>query len=463
MKSKILMPFGRVFGTLVWFRGTPRRGKIALTRKRAGLILLLSAALPASGAQVAFAALDPADQSAAGTTGAQQSTSCPTPQMSGLPKRAKVTNAKIHFKLTNMTVGASYLIKAGSGEVTAGVASESTLRSSFLLPGQGVKDEKIFITAVIYLERCDNAPWKLQKKIGYRSTTPATPPATPAAPATPVAPARPAKPAGANPGRGAPITPKPIKLPKVKTPKPITQRLPQSGSPPSRRTWLTPLDGGARLDQKLTAPDLGRLERKVEKASSTHALWGLGIVAVILTAATLGGFMAFRRRDELEFERAQTEQLKHLEEGDPGTGFSEDPDAPLAPAEQAPFAEDPEPPATEPLVPAASASSAAAQQTVGQEELERHRKEVEAELERILNEAGIEAELEGILLDARAEAERFGIELDPDLMLQALCEEINGSAKLSDTRRDELRVMFAGILAEEAQHAPAAAETVPTQ
>jgi hypothetical protein len=466
VKSKILMPFGRVFGTLVWFRGTPRRGKIALTRIRAGLIVLLLAAFLASGAQVAFAVVDPADQSAAGTTGAQQSTSCPTPQMSGLPKRTKVTNAKIHFKLTNMTVGASYLIRAGSGEVTAGAASESTVRSSFLLPDQGVKDKKIFITAVVYSERCDNAPWKLQKKIGYKSTTPATPatpPATPAAPATPAVPATPAKPAGANPGARAPNTPKPAKLPKVKTPKPIPQQLPQSGPPPSRRTWLTPLDGGARLDHKLSGPELGRLERKVEKASSTHALWGLGIVAVLLAAGTLGGFMAFRRRDEVEFERAQTEQLKHLEEGDPGTGFSEDPDAPLAPAEQAPFAEDPEPPATEPLVPAASASSAAAQQAVGQEELERHRKEVEAELERILTEAGIEAELEGILLDARAEAERFGIELDPDLMLQALCEEINGSAKLSDTKRDELRAMFAGILAEEAQHAPPAAETVPTQ
>jgi hypothetical protein len=234
---------------------------------------------------------------------------------------------------------------------------------------------------------------------------------------------------------------------------------------------LMPIDGGARLDQRLTAPELGRLERKKEKANSSNALLGLGIVGGIFTLVTVFGFLAFRHKDEVEFERAQTEQLKHLEEGDPGMGYSEDPDAPLPAAELAPFATEAEPaaeaepPGTEPLVASVGTTNGASieQPVVNEADLHKYRAEVETELQRILNEAGLEAELEGILADARAEAERYGIALDPDLMLKALCEEINGSAKLSETRCEELRAMFAGIIAEEAQQAPAHAETVPTQ
>ena len=87
-------------------------------------------------------------------------------------------------------------------------------------------------------------------------------------------------------------------------------------------------------------------------------------------------------------------------------------------------------------------------------EVAQHRAEVEGELQRILNEAGVHAELEGILMDARHEAERHGIALDPELIMQALCEEINGSAKLSDPKRAELRAMFAEIAAEEASTFP---------
>ena len=431
-----------------------------MTRTRAGLTFLLTAALLASVVPSAFAQDATGttgaqlQSTAAGPTGAQEATSCPNPRLSGLPKVPKFTNATIHFKLTGMTVGASYLITAGSGEVLGGVAPGSTVKSSFLLPDQGTQNKKIFVKAVIYSDSCDNAPWKLQKKIAYKSTTkpvPATPPATPATPA----------PAGA---KAAPATPlaaplKPLKLPAVKVPKPLTERAPDLGPPPSRRAWLPPLDGGARLDQKIVAPQLGRLERKAEKANSSNALLGLGIFGGLFAIGTIAAFMIFRRQDDVLFERAQTEQLKHLEEGDPGLGWSEDPEAPMAPAEPAPFAEEPEPP-TEPLVAAAPVVPAT---PLTEEELVRHRAEVEGELQRILTEAGIDAELEGILVDARAEAERAGIDLDPDLMLQTLCEEINGSAKLSDDRRQGLRDMFAAILEEEAQHVPAEPEKVPAQ
>jgi hypothetical protein len=435
-----------------------------VTRMRVGLTVVTTAALLAMGAPAAFGQAAPtADIAAgntgaqlAGTTGAQQATTCPTPKLKGLPKTPKFTNATIHFTLTGITPGSAYIVKAGDAEVLGGTAAGSVVKNKFLLPDQGAHDGKVMIAAIIDVENCANAPWKVEKRIPYKATV-----APPAATPTPAVPA--GAPAAAVPVK--PVPTPPIKLPKLKLPKPITELLPPTGPPPSRRTWLTPIDGGARLDQKLSEPVLSRLERRVQKASSSNALLGLGIVGGLFVIATVGGFLAFRHRDQVSFERAQLEQLKHLEEGDPGLGFSEDPDAPL-PAEAAPFAAEAvdEAAVTEPIPAVIPANGGTVPPPVVSEaDRERHRAEVESELQRILNEAGIEAELEGILGDARAEAERSGIALDPDLMLHALCEEINGSAKLSDTRRTELRDMFAGIIAEEAQQPPAQAEQVPAQ
>jgi hypothetical protein len=437
----------------------PREGRIVVTRKQVFSIGLIAAAFLGAGAQPSFGADGTASgttgaqltsgttgaQLASGTTGAQQSTTCPTPKLKGLPKRPKFTNATIHYTITGLTTGATYLVKAGRAEVGAGAATSSTATGSFLLPDQGTVDKKIVIAAIIQMDNCENAPWKVEKRIPYKAVNPPVT-ATPAAPApgTPAAaPVTPVKPV-------VPVTPiKPLKLPK-----PITQRLPSTGPPPSRLSWLTPIDGGARLDQRLTGPQLSRLERKADKAQSSSALFGLGIVALLFAVATIGGFMAFRRRDEIQFERAMTEQLKHLEEGDPGMEFAEDPDSgSMFSIQEAPFAARAAPDGTEP-VPANGAAALAP-----------HRAAVEAELQRVLNEAGLEAGLEGILTDARAEAERNGIALDPEVMLETLCDEINGSAKLSDPKRAELRSMFADIIAEvaeEGRRVPAEAEKVPT-
>ena len=78
-----------------------------------------------------------------------------------------------------------------------------------------------------------------------------------------------------------------------------------------------------------------------------------------------------------------------------------------------------------------------------------YRAEVETELQRILQEAGLDTELEGILSDARAEAARRGVPMDSDLMLRALTDETNGSAKLSDSAKGELKQRFQRIAAEE--------------
>jgi len=78
-----------------------------------------------------------------------------------------------------------------------------------------------------------------------------------------------------------------------------------------------------------------------------------------------------------------------------------------------------------------------------------YREEVETELQRILQEAGLDTELEGILSDARAEAARRGVPMDSDLMLRALTDDTNGTAKLSDSAKGELKQRFQRIAAEE--------------
>jgi hypothetical protein len=449
-----------------------QEGAIDVIRMRAGLTLISIAALLAAGALTTSALADTAATTttlgptgttgAGGTTsaedpGAQQAATCATPQLKGLPKKPKFTNATINFALTNMTPGSTFILSAGNIEVYGSTVNQSTFKDKFQLPDQGRQDRNIMITAIVDAN-CTNAPWKLQKRIKYDAVTP------PAAP--PVAPPAGAPVTGtAAPAPGAPVpTPAPVKP--LKLPKPITKRLPRTGPPPSQLAWMTPVDGAARVD-RLAGPALGRLERKVEKAQSTNALFGLGIVVALFALIGFGGFVLFRHRDDTEFERAMTEQLKHLEEGDPGLESAEDPMAdPLTTSEEAPFADHTEDP-TEPLH--ANGAPVAAAPANGEphspEQLAAHRAAVEAELERILSEAGVQAELEGILVDARNEAERQGIAIDPDLMLQTLCEEINGSARLSDPKRAELLNVFSSIIAEEAQQeahaAPAEAEKVP--
>jgi hypothetical protein len=78
-----------------------------------------------------------------------------------------------------------------------------------------------------------------------------------------------------------------------------------------------------------------------------------------------------------------------------------------------------------------------------------YREQVEAELQRILDDAGLHTEVDGILADAKAEAQRQGVPIDAELMLRALCEDTNGVAKLSDSAKGELESRFKRIVAEE--------------
>jgi len=260
-----------------------------------------------------------------------------------------------------------------------------------------------------------------------------------------------------------------IKLPKL--PKPLAQRLPDAGPAPSVRMWMTPVDNVSRIRQELPRPKLSRLERKSEKANSSNALAGLGILFGIFTIATVAGLMLFHRRDEIQFEAALSAQLKHLEEGDPGLthGAEEPATAPFAvemagaPAASAAAiaASETEAPAEMPVeaptevpVEAPAEVPVAAEASPTEPPLTHHREEVDAELQRILNEGGLEAELHGIVADARVEAERQGVAIDPDLLVNALTEELNGSGHLSDPAREQLRSKFEQIIAEDAERVP---------
>ena len=389
-------------------------------------------------------------------------------------------------------------------------AVASTEKNEFLLPDQGTHDGKVVITAIVDVENCENAPWKLQKKIHYNTAT--APAAAPGAPAA-------GAPAAGTAGASVKVpTPKPISR---KLPKPITQQLPNTGPPPQRRAWLTPIDSGARLDQKLQAPVLSRLDQKTDEANSTNALIGLGIIGGLFAISTVGGFIAFRRRDEVQFEAAMTEQLKHLEEGDPGYEFGGDLDeGPPIVAEEAPFAEGVAPPAEvlgEPIAaePARPSRRRASRRRAsrrrpsspkpsrlrprrirpsfppprrGRASRDRADRGTGRRERRVSGGAGARqasrastgqrsrpssggsSTKPGSRQSSRTssatpgrEAERHGIALDADLMVQALCEEINGSAKLSDPKRAELRNMFAEIIAEESHHVSAEAQHVPAE
>jgi hypothetical protein len=78
-----------------------------------------------------------------------------------------------------------------------------------------------------------------------------------------------------------------------------------------------------------------------------------------------------------------------------------------------------------------------------------YRDQVESELQRILSDSGLGADVDGILADAKKEAQRQGVPMDSDMMLKALGDDTNGSARLSDAARGELESRVRRIVAEE--------------
>jgi hypothetical protein len=99
--------------------------------------------------------------------------------------------------------------------------------------------------------------------------------------------------------------------------------------------------------------------------------------------------------------------------------------------------------------PADGETPALAGNGVPEETAEAEKERLEAELRRILTEAGIHAELEGIIADIQAEAERRGVPVDADLMLQLLFDGEQGQSNLSEPAEARLRSKLEEIVAEE--------------
>ena len=121
--------------------------------------------------------------------------------------------------------------------------------------------------------------------------------------------------------------------------------------------------------------------------------------------------------------------------------------APTAPAEQ-PAAEQ-QPPQAVPPIPAPHVNGGSRPGNGTSAPHHNYREQVESELQRILDDAGLHTEVDGILADARAEAQRQGVPIDSELMLRALCEDTTGAGKLSDSTKGELESRFKRIVAEE--------------
>jgi hypothetical protein len=412
-------------------------------------MVIVTAAFLGAGAQVAFGVVGPTGPTAnVGATGAQQSTVvCPEPRLAGLPPRPKFTNATIHFKLLNMSQGSGYLVRAGKAEVLAGGANQNgTVKNSFLLPDQGTKSRTIPIEVIVANDQCENSPWKLVKKIQYKAVP------QPAAPA----PAKAKAPAASQPNTPAPkaATPTPIAPAKpikpLKPAKPLSNlpKLPPKGPSLKLRAWMNPLDGGSRLLQAPLGPKLSRTERRADKAKSSTALIGLGGLFLLSGVGAIGGLALLKRKDEIVLAEAFGVLPQHLEEGSPDMPQAgEEPDTEQLSAHMLQTV-----PAPVPVEPApAEVPNGNGDPTI-------HREEVEAELQRLLAEAGLDTQLEGILSDARELAAEQGLALDSDVILQAICDELNGAPGLSESWRSDLRAMFKDIIAEEARESERVSE-----
>ena len=160
------------------------------------------------------------------------------------------------------------------------------------MPNLGEKRRQARLVAVLANDACENSPWKLTQKMGYRPPAPVqAPPVVPqgttgagttgAATTTPV----------------TPVTPKAIAPVKPVKPVPIPKE-------PGKdvRTWVTPLDPATRVSERPPKPPLSvdPSDRKVEDANSSEALLGLLGLFILVGGITAVSWARFRRHDDTE-------------------------------------------------------------------------------------------------------------------------------------------------------------------
>ena len=412
----------------------------------------------------------------------------------------------VPMELSGVTPGTEYLLKVNNREVKDGIAQSDKVSRKFRMPNLGDERREARLVMVLANDACENSPWKLKQKMGYRPPvqpeTQSTPPAnTPAPDPTPTPTPTPTPaPAVTTPTPTPTPTPKPTQTTPIK---PIVPKQPVTTTPtgPAKdaKAWVTPLDPYTRLSEKAPQPvaSINPDERVTEEANSTAALLGLLGLFIVIGGISAVAWTKFRRYDDEQLAALINPDGKlpsMLDDAavDMGGGVK-DADAAVAAAgatglgvggarateanggkKNGKDKQVEEPPkrakrveikapamfggaAVPPAVngdthtngngaPAVNGNGAHAPNG---EPPSAYRNEVETELQRILHDAGLDAELEGILTDARAEAERRGVPMDPDLMLRALTDEADGSAKLSDAAKGELKQRFERIADEE--------------
>ena len=435
--------------------------------------------------------------------GAQAAQACTEPVLQDTFPYA-TAGQLVPLGLTGVTPGTEYLVKVNGREVKQGVAESDVVQRKFRMPKLGDKRRDARVVVVLANDGCENSPWKMKQELGYRP-----PPAQPKAtqePATPPAPQPQPQPQQSNPAPAptpAPAisSPAPTPVKPVQT-KPFIPKQPAGAvGEPSQdaRAWLVPMDVYSRSSEAPPQPPRDPLDRKTEDANSTAALIGLAGLFILVSGIASLAWTRFRRYDDEQLSallnpEGKLPALLDDKAADLGTAGMTGAAGAIAAADadratedkadrtradeiaatQAQMTPRPAVPATNikaPIVPPAGIPSAstpangngshvngtngahvangAHAANGGNGAASSYRQEVESELQRILNEAGLDTELEGILTDARAEAERQGVPMDSDLMLRALTDETGGSAKLSDSAKGELKQRFQRIAAEE--------------
>lgn len=437
---------------------------------------------------------------ALGTAGAHAA--CSEPELEIAKTNAQAGDT-VAFSITGATPGTEYLLKVGDSELNAGTASATTVSDSFKMPDFGAKGRQANVQAVLAHEQCENSPWKLVQPITYR---------VPAAKKKAAENKAIQKAIGGPPGAKEIANLKAQRAKErraaLKRERALKAAIKKRQAAAKRRGRAQKLKAKAAQEKQRQAA--ARRKKELEQAlrrrqrqqqakqdaakkpnaqttndaqsdrggsgDSSKAFIALGALYVLIGGLGGAGYLLYRRSGrDIPMSRREAEAVTPLiPQFGETTGGDE---APLslggkgrAPARLAAgdVELEGEPATSQPEeLAAATPSSASEEPTVASPASKldgashapglngeraasvSDKDKLEAELSRVLTDAGIDAELEGIVADAQAEAARRGVPMNADLMMQLLCDEVDSSAKLTGTAEGELRSKLQEIVAEE--------------